>query len=52
MADALIEHCDYIVNHNVMDMEEANANNLSKDILDRLSVKRRESVFKLWLRSD
>ena len=36
MADALIEHCDYIVNHNVMDMEEANANNLSKDILDRL----------------
>jgi len=36
MSEALREHCDYIVNHNVMDLEEARANKLSADLVDRL----------------
>ncbi len=36
MADALIEHCDFIVNNNSKDMQEAENNNLSIDLKDRL----------------
>ena len=36
MADALIEECNYIIEHNEKDMSEAILSNLSKDIIDRL----------------
>lgn len=36
MADALIEHCDYIINHNDQDMKNGKENNLSTSLLDRL----------------
>lgn len=36
MADALMAHCDYIVDHNRKDMHEANMNDLSEALLDRL----------------
>ncbi|AXH13670.1 glutamate-5-semialdehyde dehydrogenase [Malaciobacter mytili] len=36
MADALIEHCDFIVHNNSKDMKEAENNNLSLDLKDRL----------------
>ena len=36
MADALIEHCDYIINHNDQDMKNGQENNLSTSLLDRL----------------
>lgn len=36
MADALLEHCDYIIIHNDKDIKEAYANNLSTDMMDRL----------------
>jgi glutamate-5-semialdehyde dehydrogenase len=36
MADALIAHCDYILEHNNKDMSEGTLNNLSNALLDRL----------------
>ena len=36
MADALEEHCDYIVSHNDKDMQAGAQNALSADIMDRL----------------
>jgi glutamate-5-semialdehyde dehydrogenase len=36
MADALIEHCDYIISHNDKDMENGRVNNLDSAIMDRL----------------
>ena len=36
MADALMAHCDYIVDHNRKDMHEGNMNDLSEALLDRL----------------
>ena len=36
MADALIEHCDYIISHNEKDMENGRVNNLDDAIMDRL----------------
>lgn len=36
MADALIEHCDYIISHNEKDMSNAILTNLSPDLMDRL----------------
>jgi glutamate-5-semialdehyde dehydrogenase len=36
MADALMEHCDYIVSHNEKDMENGRVNNLDEAIMDRL----------------
>ncbi len=36
MADALIEHCDFIVHSNLQDIKEAEKNNLSLDLKDRL----------------
>ncbi len=36
MADALLEHCDYIISHNNKDMEAGKMNNLTADIMDRL----------------
>ena len=36
MADALIEHCDYIISHNEKDMSNAVLNNLSPALIDRL----------------
>ncbi len=36
MADALIEHCDYIINHNEKDMENGRVNNLDAALMDRL----------------
>lgn len=36
MAEALIEHCDYIVNHNEKDMSNAILNNLPDALKDRL----------------
>ena len=36
MADALMNHCDYIISHNNKDMEEAKLNDLSEALQDRL----------------
>ena len=36
MADALLEHCDYIVSHNNKDMEAGKENNLDDALMDRL----------------
>ena len=36
MADALMAHCDYIIDHNIKDMSEGRLNNLSDALLDRL----------------
>ncbi|ADG91777.1 gamma-glutamyl phosphate reductase [Arcobacter nitrofigilis DSM 7299] len=36
MAEAIIEHCDYIINHNEKDMENARVNNLDAALMDRL----------------
>ncbi|MFA6740565.1 MAG: glutamate-5-semialdehyde dehydrogenase [Arcobacteraceae bacterium] len=36
MADALINHCDFIITHNEKDMIEARVNNLSEALQDRL----------------
>lgn len=36
MADALIEHCDYIISHNDKDMEAGKENNLDEALMDRL----------------
>jgi glutamate-5-semialdehyde dehydrogenase len=36
MAEAIIEHCDYIINHNEKDMEKARVNNLDEALKDRL----------------
>ena len=36
MADALMNHCDFIVTHNEKDMSEAKLNNLSESLQDRL----------------
>ncbi|MGA1931783.1 glutamate-5-semialdehyde dehydrogenase [Arcobacter sp. YIC-464] len=36
MADALMAHCDYIIDHNRKDMHEGNMNDLSEALLDRL----------------
>ena len=36
MAEALISHCDYIIEHNNKDMIEGKSNNLSNALLDRL----------------
>jgi glutamate-5-semialdehyde dehydrogenase len=36
MADALIEHCDYIISHNEKDMSNAVLSNLSPALMDRL----------------
>jgi len=36
MADALLAHCDYILEHNNKDMSEGTLNNLSNALLDRL----------------
>jgi glutamate-5-semialdehyde dehydrogenase len=36
MAEAIIEHCDYIINHNEKDMENARVNNLDEALKDRL----------------
>lgn len=36
MADALIEHCDYIVHRNTQDMENGKMNGLSEALMDRL----------------
>lgn len=36
MADALIEHCDYIINNNEKDMSNAVLTNLSPALMDRL----------------
>lgn len=36
MAQALIDHCDYIIDHNNKDMSNAHLNNLSEALLDRL----------------
>ena len=36
MAQALIDHCDYIIEHNNKDMSNAHLNNLSEALLDRL----------------
>ena len=36
MADALIEECNYIIEHNEKDMSEAILSNLPKDMIDRL----------------
>ncbi len=36
MADALIEHCDYIISHNEKDMENGRVNNLDEALMDRL----------------
>jgi glutamate-5-semialdehyde dehydrogenase len=36
MADALIEHCDYIISHNEKDMSNAVLNNLAPALMDRL----------------
>ena len=36
MADALIAHCDYIIEHNNKDMKEGKINKLSSALLDRL----------------
>ena len=36
MADALIDHCDFIINANNKDMSEGKLNNLSDALLDRL----------------
>ena len=36
MADALEEHCDYIISQNNIDMEEGRVNKLTPDIMDRL----------------
>ncbi len=36
MADALMNHCDFIISHNEKDMSEARLNNLGEALLDRL----------------
>tara|TARA_R110002033_G_scaffold29007_3_gene65215 strand:- start:30636 stop:31868 length:1233 start_codon:yes stop_codon:yes gene_type:complete len=36
MAEAIIEHCDYIISHNEKDMENARVNNLDEALKDRL----------------
>ena len=36
MSEALIEHCDYIIEHNNKDMEAGKENKLTADIMDRL----------------
>ena len=36
MADALMQHCDFIISHNNQDMFEAKKNNLSEALIDRL----------------
>ncbi len=36
MSQALIEHCDFIISKNDLDMKEAKKNNLSDDLVDRL----------------
>ncbi|MEZ4694530.1 MAG: glutamate-5-semialdehyde dehydrogenase [Aliarcobacter sp.] len=36
MADALMKHCDFIIDHNAKDMSEAKLNNLDEALLDRL----------------
>ncbi|WP_428023337.1 glutamate-5-semialdehyde dehydrogenase [Arcobacter sp.] len=36
MAEAIIEHCDYIISHNEKDMENARVNNLDAALMDRL----------------
>ena len=36
MADALINHCDFIISHNEKDMIDARVNNLSEALQDRL----------------
>ena len=36
MAEALMNHCDFIVTHNEKDMSEAKLNNLSASLQDRL----------------
>lgn len=36
MADALIEHCDYIINNNEKDMSNAVLSNLAPSLMDRL----------------
>lgn len=36
MADAIIEHCDYIISHNEKDMENGRVNNLDAALMDRL----------------
>ena len=36
MAQAIIDHCDYIITHNDMDIKEGKKNNLSTDLMDRL----------------
>jgi len=36
MADALMNHCDFIISHNDKDMSQARLNNLDEALLDRL----------------
>ena len=36
MADALMEHCDYIISQNNKDMQEGKINGLSDALMDRL----------------
>lgn len=36
MADALMAHCDYIIDHNIKDMSQGRLNDLSDALLDRL----------------
>ena len=36
MADALMNHCDFIISHNEKDMMDARVNNLSESLQDRL----------------
>lgn len=36
MADALLNHCDFIISHNEKDMSNAKLNNLDEALLDRL----------------
>jgi glutamate-5-semialdehyde dehydrogenase len=38
MADALVDHCDYIIENNDKDMSHAILSNLSSDIIDRLKL--------------